>query len=1346
MNRKSLIALFAAVAALAAPVIVQAQTSVSEDFTGATTSNSWYYFNGACLTASTLAGSEPASSSAGQIPGCSTIAASYYNKSTGEVLVGGFNGTFPDPVGSGALRFTNGYPYGFSENGGVVFATPFNSGQGVAITFKTVTYRGNSGGGGSDGADGLSFFLMDATKLNTAAITGVASGNGNGLGSWGGSLAYTCSNANGPYNGLIGGYIGLGIDEYGNFLNGTNNTLSETGTTASGDNTASGGGYQPGRIGLRGAGNIAWLTLNGAYGTNPNSSTLPYYPASLSTSCAIGGGTYNSAAASCLSCSTGTYNSSGGNCLSCAVGTLSGTSCIDICAVAGYTYNAGLGKCTKNFSPNLTPTTQAATTGGANSSLTDNYYAVQNTCTNGTLYNYSTASNPTSAGATTLTNAANPGLASANIAPILDYAALPGGYTVLPWATFNASISGKVMSVSSVSYGTLSVGQPVSGASVPAGTVISSFGSGSGGTGTYNLNNSASISSEAMTNGIQIANESAATRGAAAPIFYQLKITENGLLSLSYSYNGGAYQSVIKDANITTANGSMPANFLFGFAGSTGGSSNIHEILCFKAAQATSASASAGASEKQASKLETGAQAYFAYYNPSNGWTGTVTASGLGFDSYGNVMIAATPNWDASCVLTGVIAASTCTTTLAAGPIAAEAPTSRVMLTWNGSSGVPFEWSNLANNQQTALNAGDTSGSPALSSLTCPKADPVTGAAAGAGYAVRDRLDFLRGDRACEINSLSVGLFRKRTSVLADIIDSSPTWVGAPDESYTSTWADRLYPTAVPPENATTAQTYPQYVAADQQRLNVVYVGSNDGLLHGFRSGYFSSPNNFVSTFNDGEEVLAYMPGAVVQSIHSTTPTVDYSNAQYGHNFFVDATPGTGDVFFNGSWHTWLVGGLGAGGAAIYALDVSNPTPVNFAESNAASIVLGEWTPATITCVNVTNCGNNLGNTYGTPVIRRLHDGKWALIFGNGLGSATGDAGIFVATLNPNTGAPTFYYYSTNTASTTNPNGISFASPVDLDGDHITDYVYAGDLQGNVWRFDLTSNSESSWKLTPGPLFKTPAGQPITTAVVAASGTINAGGTQYLMILFGTGQKIPLTNSAPQSYATATQSLYGVWDWNMTAWNTIAPSAQYAALAAAATGLSTTNDYLTVANLQAQTVTVNTTTLDRDIATNANICWAGQTGCTAGAAQFGWYLSLPGSQEQIIYNPELVAQALTVNSIVPAPNNPTSCANPADTGFTYLLSAMTGGSFDDQVFLPPSEAANPAVNTNPAYLDQYAIGMQTNATGGSFITSNNAGTAFLVFETNSAGGGSGVVGANLPPNTTGRRLGWIERR
>jgi type IV pilus assembly protein PilY1 len=1246
INRNSLIAALIAVSGLAAPFAVQAQTSINEDFTRATTSNAWWFFNGACLTAGQAAGVEPTVTTTGtgasqvttvntpgQIPGCSTIASSYYNKTSGERLVGGYNGvagggttTLPDPLinapaaGEGALRFTNGAPYGFSENGGIVFATPFPTGQGVSITFKTVTYRGNSGGAGGDGADGISFFLMDASQLNTSAITGTSSGNGNGLGSWGGSLGYTCSNVNSPYNGLIGGYVAVGIDEYGNFLNGANLMPGYTGSnTATGDNTQYGYGYKPGRIGMRGAGSIAWSVLNQNYPT--------YYPSSLSAAA---------------------QNS-----------------------------------------------------------------AVTATCKNGAVVN---AANGTDAVVTTTTGHGSSQVTTPTY-PLPDYAPIPSAYVELPSST-------------------------------------------------------------------QIANEAAMSRPAATPIFYQLKITQNGLLSLSYSTcpptsaNGcSAFTSVIKGQNITTSNGALPANFLFGFAGSTGGSSNIHEILCFRADPATSASSSAGASEKQSAKLETGVQAYFAYYNPSNGWTGRVTASSLYIDQYGNVDVANTPNWDASCNLTGVAASSTCSTTGVPGPTAAQGPTNRTILTWSGTGGIPFEYNSLTTAEQTLLTAGDVTTSVCDNNLT-----------SSVPYATSDRVSYLRGDRTCEVNQQGVGQYRRRTSVLADIMDSSPIWVGAPSSPYAAVWSDKLNPSDPLPENATTSTTsYSGFANTYQNRTQVVYVGSNDGLMHAFRSGAFNSTSGTCTTpnvsppascfsYNDGLEMMAYMPGAVVQTINAyqavsaTNPAnalapVDYSNPQYGHNYFVDATPGTGDLFYNGQWHTWLVSGLGPGGQAIFALDITNPGSTtlsataagNFSEANAGALVMGEWNNTTITCQGNTTCGQSLGNTYGTPQIRRLHDGRWGFIFGNGLGSATGDAGIFVAVLDPTSAAPTFYYLSTNTASTTKPNGIAFVTAADLDGDHITDYVYAGDLQGNVWRFDLTSSTETNWAVTPGPLFTATSGgqpQPITTAVVVASGSPSPGMQSQVMVLFGTGQRVPLTNANGATYATNVQSLYGVWDWNLTGWNSLGSSVQYAALTAAQAGVTT----LTPANLLQQVVTIGVDG-NRDINnTTSTPCWAGQTGCTGGSAQFGWYLNFPGTEEQVVYSPELVQQAITVNSIVPAANAPTSCNILSDTGFTYVLSAMTGLAFNE-VFLPPDEAVNPGVNTNQAYLDPHAIGMQTNATGSSFITQNGSGTSYLVYETNQVEGGSGsgsgsgnnniqggTLGLNLPPNTVGRRLSWTELR
>ena len=245
------------------------------------------------------------------------------------------------------------------------------------------------------------------------------------------------------------------------------------------------------------------------------------------------------------------------------------------------------------------------------------------------------------------------------------------------------------------------------------------------------------------------------------------------------------------------------------------------------------------------------------------------------------------------------------------------------MFTWNGSAGVPFEYANLSTNwplaslnQQALLDSGD-------------------GAAWPLPPQPYSRLDYLRGDRSNEqtpqasSSTTYQGVFRARTSVLGDIIDSSPTWVGPPNSPYPNAWVDKYPPAAGGdsyPENA--GQTYANFASSTGMgtRTNVVYAGANDGMLHGFRSGYFDATNTYQPASNDGYEVMAYVPGYIVNHIQNANfAPNNYSDPQYGHRFDVDAPPGTGDLFYGGAWHTWLVGGLGPGGKAIYALDVTNP-------------------------------------------------------------------------------------------------------------------------------------------------------------------------------------------------------------------------------------------------------------------------------------------------------------------------------------------------------------------------------------------------------------------------------------
>src|SRR6185437_7188389 len=180
---KSAAARILALLVLCVPLAVHAQSATSnldEDFTGTKTNNSWFFFNGACLTA----GTKGATSNPGQIPSCISIQPTYYK----EDLVGGANGylgsngspSAADPDGQGALRFTNGTIKsgssgctpgygGFCQNGAVVSSDTFPTGQGISVTFKTVTYRGNGGGTGGDGADGISFYLLDGCMPITGA-------------------------------------------------------------------------------------------------------------------------------------------------------------------------------------------------------------------------------------------------------------------------------------------------------------------------------------------------------------------------------------------------------------------------------------------------------------------------------------------------------------------------------------------------------------------------------------------------------------------------------------------------------------------------------------------------------------------------------------------------------------------------------------------------------------------------------------------------------------------------------------------------------------------------------------------------------------------------------------------------------------------------------------------------------------------------------------------------------------------------------------------------------------------------------------------------------------------------
>jgi len=416
--------------------------------------------------------------------------------------------------------------------------------------------------------------------------------------------------------------------------------------------------------------------------------------------------------------------------------------------------------------------------------------------------------------------------------------------------------------------------------------------------------------------------------------------------------------------------------------------------------------------------------------------------------------------------------------------LGAVAPTNRVIATFNPTTGsaVPFRWANLDPTQQAALNTS-----------------PTTGLADGQGAA---RLDYVRGD---DVNEGAGNNYRVRDSRLGDIVHSTPVYVGAPNA---------LYPDTLE------AAPYSAFVQAQSGRTKVVYVGANDGMLHAFNA-------------TTGSELFAYIPSAVVGNLNQLT------KGAYVHRYFVDGSPTVADGFFGGAWHTVLAGGLRAGGQAVYAVDVTDPAALN-SEAALAAHVLWEFSDQN---------DADMGYSFSTPAIARMHNGQWVAIFGNGYNnteadgsaSASGDAVLYVVDLA--TGAlvnkiDTGVGTAADPEGSGRPNGLASPAVADVDGDGIADYAYAGDLFGNLWKFDLSSANSAAWDVAyhsagvAAPLFRARAAdgtaQPITARPEV--GAHGPGQTTGMMVYVGTGKYFEVGDNA--AAAQTTQTFYGLWDKN----------------------------------------------------------------------------------------------------------------------------------------------------------------------------------------------------------------------
>ncbi|MDK1025531.1 MAG: PilC/PilY family type IV pilus protein, partial [Gammaproteobacteria bacterium] len=466
----------------------------------------------------------------------------------------------------------------------------------------------------------------------------------------------------------------------------------------------------------------------------------------------------------------------------------------------------------------------------------------------------------------------------------------------------------------------------------------------------------------------------------------------------------------------------------------------------------------------------------------------------------------------------------------------------------NGAGGIPFRSSRLNSQQKLAL-----------------EDDPlgvIVENSAEFNTQIAKHVNYLRGDSR---NERPLGNLRERPKVkgrMGDVVSSTPVFYGAPS---------RLRRNSPP---FPTIEPYTRFQNRYAARQEVVYVSSNDGMVHGFRA-------------DTGEEIFAYVPDHVI--------TGDYSqrikqllSSNYNHRYTVDLGNAINDVYLDPDfrsttlfrdkeWVTMLVGGMRGGGKGYFALDITNPN--NVTESNAAAVVMWEFTDEddvhpTVAGVPVLDAVgipvSDLGYSYSVPTIAMSNisdpsdgENEWVAVLGNGYNSTSGKAVLFVLLASKGTDGNwchpdkagclaneyDFVKLETPVVSATVANGLGRPRAIDLDGNGTVDLVYAGDRFGNLYRFDLRDPNPANWDSTrifEATYHNTATGldevQPITTRpYVVVHPTRSTGANCYTfdqdevkvdslcggyIIVFATGSYIYEGDDTSRDI----QSIYGVWD------------------------------------------------------------------------------------------------------------------------------------------------------------------------------------------------------------------------
>ena len=490
------------------------------------------------------------------------------------------------------------------------------------------------------------------------------------------------------------------------------------------------------------------------------------------------------------------------------------------------------------------------------------------------------------------------------------------------------------------------------------------------------------------------------------------------------------------------------------------------------------------------------------------------------------------------------------------------------------------------------------------------------------------RVNYLRGNRRLE-TGVSHATFRRRNSRLGDIVNSAVVYSGAPTGKLAS-------------------PTYASFYAAHKTRSPAVFVGANDGMLHGFDAA-------------TGDELLAYIPSWLGPKLSALTT----SAFQTRHQNYVDASPAVADAEVSGAWKTVLVGGTGGGGQGVYALDVTEPSTFSAAD------VLWEFTDRDDAA---------LGHVIGQPQIRKFRVNaptavrpvyKWfAVIAGgvnnhapDGFASATGAPALFFLDLSKSRGSAWsegVNYFKVvlplNGGASALAGLANFEVALGLQGE--AKYLYAGDLQGRLWKLDFSKSVPSivNWTADKLSYYKTAdslkalpmfvarddsgAAQPITAAPFIANGP---GGTS--VVVFGTGKYLEPKDRIVDARQGQVQSVYALNDDNLA-------------------DLDDTHGVAAISGRSRLRLRPPVSAED----TGPAVAPASPMSEADSASLAGWYFDLPTAGERLVQPVMTVGQTLIFSSLIPPGASPATGAragaagNRCDggSGQQYVIDLLTG--------------------------------------------------------------------------------------